>query len=80
MKAFIVRNSVEEYIMGILFIKDDIAIDEIKIKISEFMESVIEKGGCFDYTTDDVISYFPQEWNVSFVSTLEMEDIETILI
>lgn len=80
MKAIIVRNSVEEYIMGILFVKANIAIDEIETKIGEFMESVVEKGGCFDYTTDDVISYFPQEWNVTFVSTLEMDDIETISI
>lgn len=53
---------------------------KLKLKIGEFMESVVEKGGCFDYTTDDVISYFPQEWNVTFVSTLEMDDIETISI
>ena len=78
MKAILVRNSVENCVMGILFVKANIGIDEIETKIGEFMESIVEKGGCFEYTTDDIISYFPKEWEVEFVETSEMDAIETI--
>ena len=76
MKAIIVRNSVEEYIMGILFIKDEVSIDDIEVKIGEFMESLTEKGGCYDFTTDEIIEFFPKEWEVNFIETSEIDDIE----